>query len=91
MNIQFVTGIYAMLTYLTPYLCKHEHTMSALMKKASKESYDRNVREKLRAIENVFITKCEVSTREAIKPVLFLPLRTSNIAVTYIPNAQKKN
>ena len=39
MNIQFVTGIYAMLIYLTSYLCKPEHTMSELMKKASKEAY----------------------------------------------------
>lgn len=64
--------------------------MSELMKLASKESYWRNVREKLSAIGNVFITKREVSTHEAIKRVLSLPLRTSNIGVTYIPNAQKK-
>ena len=25
MNIQFVTGVYAMLTYLTSYLCKPEY------------------------------------------------------------------
>ena len=49
-----MTGIYTMLTYLTSYLCKPEHTMSQLMKKASKESYGRNVLEKLSAIGNVF-------------------------------------
>ena len=54
MNIQFMTGIYNMLTYLTSYLCKPEHTMSQLMKKLSKESYGRNVLEKLSAIGNVF-------------------------------------
>ena len=54
MNIQFMTGIYTMLTYLTSYLCKPEHTMSQLMKKASKESYGRTVLEKLSAIGNVF-------------------------------------
>ena len=37
MNVQYVTGIYAMLTYLTSYFCKPEHTMSELMKKVSKE------------------------------------------------------
>ena len=35
MNVQFVTGVYAMLTYLTSCLCKSEHGMSELMKKAS--------------------------------------------------------
>ena len=34
-NLQFVTGVYAMLTYLMPYLCKPKHAMSGLMEKAS--------------------------------------------------------
>ena len=42
MNIQFVTGVYAMLTYLASYLCKPEHTMRDLMKKASKEGYGKD-------------------------------------------------
>ena len=33
MNLQFVTGVYAMLTYLTSYLSKAKHAMSELMKK----------------------------------------------------------
>ena len=90
MNIQFVTGIYVILTYLASYLCKPEHTVSELMKKASKESYRRNFLEKLSAIRNAFITKHEVSTHKAIKQVLSLLLRTSNVAVTYIPNVHKK-
>ena len=56
MNIQFVTGIYAMLTYLTSYLCKPEHTMSELMKKASKEAYGKDIRGKMHSIGNVFLT-----------------------------------
>ena len=71
MNIQFVTGVYAMLTYLTSYLCKPEHTMSELMKKVSKEAYGKEVREKMRAIGNVFITKREVSTRGNKKSAIF--------------------
>lgn len=92
MNVQFVTGIYVMLTYLTSYLCKPEHTMSELIKKASKESYWRNVWEKLSANGNVFVIKCEVSTHDAIKLLSYLSLllRTSNIGVSYIANAQKQ-
>ena len=37
MNIQYVTSVYAVLAYLTSYLCKAEHSMSELMKKAAKE------------------------------------------------------
>ena len=36
MNIQFVTGHYGVLKYLTSYMCKPERT-SELMKKAAKE------------------------------------------------------
>ena len=38
MNIEFVTRVYAMLVYLTLYLCKPKHTMSRLMKKVAKEA-----------------------------------------------------
>ena len=43
MNIQFVAGVYARLTYLTSYLCKPEHTMSKLMKKALKEADGKDI------------------------------------------------
>ena len=91
MNIQFVTGIYAMLTYLTSYLCKPEHHMSELMKKATKEAYGKSVKDKMRDIGNIFITKREVSTHEAIKRVLSLPMRHSNVDVKYIATGLKKN
>ena len=79
MNTQFVTNVYTMLTYLTAYLCKPEHRMSELMKKASKEAY--GIRGKMHSIGNIFLTKREVSTHEAIKRVLSLPMRHSNIDV----------
>ena len=91
MNIQFVMGVYGLLTYLTSYLCKPEHTMSELMKKASKEASGKDIKEKLRSIGNVFITKREVSTHEAIKRALSLPMRTSNIDTIYIDTGIKKN
>ena len=75
MNIQFVTGVYVMRTYLTSNLCKPEHTMSELMKKASKEAYGKDIRGKMHSIGNIFLTKREVSTHEAIERVLSLPMR----------------
>ena len=45
MNIQFVIGVHAMLNYLTSYLCKSEHKISELMKKASKETYGKDMTE----------------------------------------------
>ena len=90
-NLQFVTGVYAMLTYLTSYLCKPEHAMSELMKKASKEAYGKDIKGKMLSIGNTFLTKREVSTHEAIKRVLSLPMRHSNIEVLYVPTGLKKN
>ena len=67
MNLQFVTGVYAMPTYLTSYLCKTEHAMSGLMKKASKGAYGRDIKSKMLSIGNTFLTKREVSIHESIK------------------------
>ena len=53
-NEQFVTGVYAMLTYLTSYFCKLEHTMNKLMKKTSKEAYGKDIQSKMISIGNIF-------------------------------------
>ena len=73
-----------MLTYLTLYLCKPEHAVSKLMKKASKESYVKDIEGKMLSVGNTFLAKREVSTHEAFKRVLSLPIRYSNIDVPCI-------
>ncbi|XP_066913784.1 uncharacterized protein [Clytia hemisphaerica] len=90
MNIQYVTNMYAVLAYITSYMCKPERNMSELMQKAHKEASGKAVKDKLRAIGNVFLTKREVSTHEAIKRTLSLKMRTSNIDVEYIPSGPKE-
>ena len=55
------------------------------MKKISKEACNQDIRAKLRYIGNVFLTKREVSTHEAIIRLLSAPMRSSNIAVMFIP------
>ena len=40
---------------------------------------------------NIFLTKCKVSTPEAIKRVLSLPMRHLNIDVLYLPTGLKNN
>ena len=89
MNIHFAAGVYTMLAYLTSCLCGAEHTMSELMKKASNEAYGKGIRGKMHSTGNIFLTKHEVSTHKAIKRVLFLPMRYSNIHVLYVPTDLK--
>ena len=90
MNLQFVTPVYAMLTYPTLYLCKPEHTVSELIKKVSKEAYGKDNEANKCSIGDTFLNKREVSTHEVIKRVLSLPMRHSNIDVMYVPTGLKK-
>ena len=80
-----------MLAYLMSYLCKLEHAVSEFMKKTSKEAYGKDVKGKILSIGNTFLTKHEVSTHEAVKIVLSLPMRHSNIDVLYVPTGLGKN
>ena len=53
--------------------------MSELMNKALKEAYGKDIKGKMLFISNIFLSKLEVSTHGAIKRVLSLPMRHSNI------------
>ena len=44
----------------------------------------------MHSIGNIFSTKSEVFTLEAVKRVLSLPMRNSNIDVLYVPMGLKK-
>ena len=90
MNIQFVTGIYAVLAYLTSYLCKPEHAMGELMKKAVKEANESGVADKLRVMGNVFIKMREISLHESILGLSSSPFRRSNVDVIFIPTGPKE-
>ena len=61
------------------------------MKKASKETYEKDIEVKMLSIGNTFLTKCKISTHEAIKRVLSLPMRHSNIDALYVPTSLKRN
>ena len=78
MNLQIVTDVYVMLTYLTSY--SPGHAMSEPMKKASKGAYEKYIKGKMLSIGNTFLTKHEVSTHEAIERILSLPMCHSNAA-----------
>ena len=60
------------------------------MKKASKEVYGKDIKGKMFPIGNTFLTKREVSTHEAIKRVISLPMRHSNRDVLHVPTALKR-
>ena len=57
---------------------------------ASKEAYGKDIEFKMLSIGNTFLTKRKVSMHEAIKRVLSLPVRHSNIDVLYVLTGLKK-
>ena len=65
--------------------------MSEFMKKALKGGYGNYIKGKMLAIGNTFLSKHEVSTHEATKRVLSLPVRHSNVHVLYFPTGLKNN
>ena len=76
--------------HLTSYLGKPEYHINELMKKASKEAYNKNVKYKMWCICNVFMIKqLSVSMHGAIQIVLSMCMRHSNNFV-YIPTDVKK-
>ena len=79
-----------MVIYLPSYLCKPEHTMVELKKKAAKEATGKEVMQKLHATGNIFLTKWEVSSHKAANWELSLNMRSFNIATEFVPTGLKK-
>ena len=89
LNLQFVTEIYGLLAYLCSYLCKEEGKLGEIMRNVVKELPVLNVRQKMRKVGNVLLTKCEPSTHESIKRNLSLTMRLSNIGCDFIFHQKK--
>ena len=91
MNVQYITSIYALLTYLTTYLCKPERQMGELMRKASKEAYGKDIKSKMQPIANILANQREMSIHEGIKRAISLRYRRSNNDVIFVPTGFKKD
>ena len=93
MNLQYVTGMYGLLTYLASYPCKSERTMGQLLWKAFKESSSYGVKG-LRKAGSVYLKTREVLAYKAIAhaiSAISLSSQLSNIDVIYLPSGLKKN
>ena len=77
LNLQFVTGVYALLTCLTSYLCKPEYAVSERMKKTSKE-----------LMEKILNVKCFVLVIHFCLNVRFLHMKQSKEYYLYLRGIQ---
>jgi len=68
MDVQFIFDPYACALYIVNYINKSDRGMSKLLRKAVQEAKDgnKNIKESLRAIANVFLNASEISAQEAI-------------------------
>lgn len=57
-----------------------------LIRQASKQAYGKDNASKINSIDNMFLTKSEVSEHETIKRVLSFPVGPSNKDVLHIKN-----
>ena len=85
MDIQYITDVWACVAYITSYMCQPEKSMSDLMRNACKEAV--SVKEKLKAVGNVFLKSREVSQHEAVARLVGLPLKETNTPVKFIQTA----
>ena len=65
-------------------MCKEEGKIGEIIRKSIKKRPGLNVGETLRKVRKVLLTKREISTHEAIKRTLSLPMRSSNIGCDFI-------
>jgi hypothetical protein len=85
MDIQYILDPYACIMYVTSYLCKAEKNMSELLRKVSRECLDREIRDTLRQVGNVFLTHREVSAPFATYLSCGMPITESTRSVEFIP------
>lgn len=78
--IQYVTGMYATLIYLTSCLSKPEHTVGELIKKAAKEATGLNI----------FLTKNAFSSHKPAKRELSFCMCSSNILTKFVQTDLEK-
>ena len=84
MDIQYVSDPYACVMYISSYVTKPEHEMSALLEQTSKQAADCDIRQQLRKIGTKFLASREVSAQEAVYRVLSLPLSSSSREVIHV-------
>ncbi|XP_060571765.1 uncharacterized protein LOC132729947 [Ruditapes philippinarum] len=84
MDLQFVTDVYTCIMYIVSYITKDERELSDVLRQASKQACDQNIKQQLRQLGNVFLNHREISAQEAIYRALPLPLRRTSRTVIFV-------
>ncbi|XP_071788473.1 uncharacterized protein [Asterias amurensis] len=87
MDIQFISDVYACVTYVVSYMSKAEHEMGVLLKHAQSEaeSGNQDAKQSMKQIGSVYLQNREVSAQEAVYRVCTLRLQECSRKVEFVP------
>ncbi|XP_071958642.1 uncharacterized protein [Antedon mediterranea] len=87
MDIQYITSVYACVTYVIGYMSKSEREMGLLLSHAASEVKEgnENARQSLSKLGHVYMNNREVSAQESVYRVCGLKLKECSRKVEFIP------
>ncbi|XP_071963919.1 uncharacterized protein [Antedon mediterranea] len=87
MDIQYITSVYACVTYVIGYMSKSEREMGLLLSHAASEVKEgnENARQSLSKLGHVYMNNREVSAQESVYRVCGLRLKECSRKVEFIP------
>ena len=85
MDIQIVLDYFAVITYVTDYYSKDESGTMELIKAVVDQSDAKDIKEKMRAVSNAFMTHRQMGEAEAVYKLLpSMTLKKSNVACQWV-------
>ena len=92
MDIQFVSDLHAVITYVTDYFSKDDEVLTKVMKEAWKEKSDCEDFERLNHLKRVYFTHKQVNVAEATyRLITGMNLKGSNVATIFVSSGYPEN
>ena len=92
MDIQFVSDIHAVVTYVTDYFSKDDEQLTKVMKEALKEKADCNDFERLNYLKKTFFTHRQVNVAQATYGLIpGMDLKGSNVGTVFVASGFPDN
>ena len=91
MDIQIVLDYFAVITYVTDYYSKDESGTMELIKAVLDQSEAKDIKDKMRAVSNAFMTHRQMGEAEAVYKLLpGMTLKKSNVACQWVSLGSKE-
>ena len=92
MDIQLALEPFAIITYIVSYVLKDEKGMTKFLKEALKSTVSKNVKEKLKALKETYMTHRQIGASEAAyRAIPDMRLKDSNIGTFFVATGYPEN